>query len=136
MMLPVQLFDTDCRDHAWLNHAFLVIDDSGTICFANRRCEEMLGYVAGELDGQSVENLVPPPERGNHPVLRQRFFKESAPRAMNSNRAVAALKRDGTTIQVIIALSKFYKQRTPFVMAQLFLCDPEMFDQHSSEATR
>ena len=87
----------------------------------------MLGYVSGELIGKSVETLLPIDLRLRHPALRESFFAESIPRPMNSSRAVVALRSDGKAVHVIIALSKFFKEQCAFVMAQLFLCEEEMF---------
>ena len=118
----ITLLNSECRDHAWVNHAFLVIDSDGMIRHANRRCEELLGYCSGELIGKEVDILVPVELRAAHPELRRSFFEQATPRYMNRARSVTALCCDGRQIQVIISLSKFFKEQQAFVMAQLSEC--------------
>ena len=46
--------------------AVVVVDDTGTILYANRLIEQVFGYPPDSLIGQSVELLVPEHGRGEH----------------------------------------------------------------------
>jgi diguanylate cyclase (GGDEF)-like protein/PAS domain S-box-containing protein len=82
----------------------LVASADGKIRHVNRLLEDLLGYSAGELDGQPVELLVPEHLRARHAADRARYAKAPAPRPMGAGIELAARRKDGTQIPVEISL--------------------------------
>ncbi|HSC46780.1 MAG TPA: PAS domain S-box protein, partial [Gammaproteobacteria bacterium] len=86
-------------------NAMLMVDAQGDITLVNRQTEELFGYTRAELVGQSIERLVPPRFRAQHPGLRVGFQREPQMRAMGAGRDLYALRKDGTEIPVEIGLN-------------------------------
>jgi len=86
----------------------LVVDNSGTIVMANTPVEQLLGYGLGELIGQGIEALVPDTVRHRHGKMRQSFTEGAASKALMGigARTVQAARKDGTTFDVEIGLTK------------------------------
>ena len=78
----------------------LAVDRSGTIRFANRRVEELMGYPAGALVGQPIEVLVPAAVRPHHPELRQAFFSVPHERAMGTGRDLFAERSPAVVVSL------------------------------------
>ena len=92
------LFDT-------ASQAIFGIDRQGTISLANRRVEELFGYLPGELIGQAHDILLPEALREKHGQLRERFFQNPARRPMGEGLALQGRRKDGSTIPVEVSLS-------------------------------
>jgi PAS domain S-box-containing protein len=58
--------------------ALLIVNPAGTIVMVNEQTETLFGYTRSELQGQSLEMLLPLRFRGMHATHRQHYF--SAPR--------------------------------------------------------
>jgi protein-histidine pros-kinase len=84
--------------------ALLLADSAGTILFANRQVETLLGYEPAELVGQKIEVLVPDELRALHPAHRADFGTEPRMRAMGSGLELHARHRSGRSIPVEISL--------------------------------
>ncbi len=85
--------------------AALVVDESGTIRFATDHACHMLRYTPGELDGRSVELLVPKRLRLAHIGHRLCFTDDRRTRAMGAGLELFALRKDEVEIGVDISLS-------------------------------
>ncbi len=85
--------------------AVVVIDQSGQINFANIRVQAMLGYLPTELVGQSLRILLPERYRDVHAAHVDRFRDSPSPRIMGAGLELAALRKDGSEIQVEISLN-------------------------------
>ena len=83
----------------------VIVDQRGTIIYANARVTEVLGYSSQELVGQTVETLLPERARDAHPGHRKSFFSQPNTRAMGDALELHALRRDGVEIPVEISLS-------------------------------
>jgi len=83
----------------------VIVDQQGTIIYANARVTEVLGYSSQELLGQTVEVLLPERVRDAHPGHRERFFSQPNARAMGDTLELHALRKDGVEIPVEISLS-------------------------------
>lgn len=83
----------------------VIVDQQGTIIYANARVTNVLGYSNQELVGQTVEVLLPKRARGAHPGHRERFFSQPNARAMGDAFDLYALRKDGVEIPVEISLS-------------------------------
>ncbi len=87
--------------------AVLVIDDEGVIVRANAQAAEIFDYPVEELQGLSIEQLVPEPMRHQHRGLRRQFATDPAVRAMGTGRELLAVRKGGATFPVEVALAPF-----------------------------
>lgn len=99
----------------------IMVNQEGIIMLANPVSEQMFGYGAGELIGQSLENLLPMRYRGEHSHLRQRFNAHPSPRRMGVGRDLMAMKSDGTEFPVEVSLS--YKNTKDGLLVMAFIID-------------
>ncbi len=83
--------------------AVVVVAYDGRIVWANAEAEVTFGWTRAELAGQPIEVLVPPRAQAIHANHRRRFFDTSSPRM---SRDVSAMRRDGTEIDVEVAVSQ------------------------------
>lgn len=87
-------------------NAVLVINGTtGIIRQVNQRATEMFGYEAGDLVGKSMEDLVPVKFRAIHPAYRIGFLNSVRKREMGYHPPIAALRGDGSEIDMAIALT-------------------------------
>ncbi|HEX4213701.1 MAG TPA: PAS domain S-box protein [Candidatus Dormibacteraeota bacterium] len=82
----------------------LVVDLEGTIAYANRQAEEISGYSREELEGMSVDLLVPGRLRGQHVAHREHYNRQPAVRPMGSHLDIRFRKRDGAEFPADISL--------------------------------
>ncbi|HEY6094756.1 MAG TPA: PAS domain S-box protein [Gallionellaceae bacterium] len=85
--------------------AVLMVNDNGTICFANHVAVSMFGYPMEQLIGLGVDELVPAESRAAHAAMRSDFQSTSRSRAMAQGQALHAVNRDGTEFPVEISLT-------------------------------
>jgi PAS domain S-box-containing protein len=83
----------------------VVTDPAGMVVYANPRIEEMSGYAADELVGHPVERLVPTALRPGHDSTHRGFRSEPRPRMMGVAGRLKLQRRDGTLLDVEIALA-------------------------------
>ncbi len=88
--------------------AIVVVNDGGTIEFANRRTEDLFGWPCSELIGQLIEQLVPERMRRSHLDDRSRYIASPSTRPMGSGRELLARRRDGSEFPVEISLSPLH----------------------------
>jgi PAS domain S-box-containing protein len=100
-------------------NAILLVDEQGRIVMANPQTEAMFGYSAEELGGQSMEILVPERFRGRHPAYRQEFHASPQTRAMGKGRELFARRKDGSEVEVEIALNPIHAQDEMLVLATI-----------------
>ena len=88
-----------------LGDGVILADDQGVIVLANRRAEDMYGYLPGELIGQPVESLVPAGLRAAHVSQRAGYARQPTARPMGSRARLAGRRKDGSTFPVRVSLS-------------------------------
>lgn len=86
-------------------HAVVLVDRQGTICQINTQAEKLFGYDASEVMGQKVEQLIPEPSRGRHPLQREEYFAQPTVRPMGAGRDLYGRRKDGSEVPVEIGLS-------------------------------
>jgi PAS domain S-box-containing protein len=99
----------------------IMVNKDGIILLANPVSEQMFGYEAGGLIGQSLENLLPPRYRGGHSHLRKQFNNHPSPRRMGVGRDLMAMKKNGTEFPVEVSLS--YKELDSELLVMAFIID-------------
>jgi len=83
----------------------LVVDRGGVVRAANPRVEELFGWSPEELEGQSVDLLVPEAFRAGHAAHRSRFMADPHNRPMGVGLDLRGRHKDGSTFPVEISLS-------------------------------
>lgn len=84
--------------------ATLVVDESGIVLFAGDQASRMLKYGRGELQGQSVESLMPERFRLAHIGHRLRVTDDRRSRPMGMGLELYALCKDGSECRVDLSL--------------------------------
>lgn len=84
--------------------AAIVTDGDGLIRFVNRAAEELFGYAADELVGNTVEILMPQRHRDKHAHLRGGYNVSPHARPMLSGMELHGCRKDGTSFRAEIAL--------------------------------
>ncbi|AIE86601.1 PAS domain S-box protein [Fimbriimonas ginsengisoli] len=99
----------EARFHALLDaapEAILVVNAlTGMIHRVNENAALLFGYPAAELVGRSVEDLVPLRLRGIHPAYRIGFIASVRKREMGYHPPIFAVRKDGSEVEVAIALT-------------------------------
>jgi PAS domain S-box-containing protein len=85
--------------------AMLVVDDKGVIRFANQQAAPLFGYSRAELEGLSVDVLVPEQFRRTHKGHRDSYGHSPSPRGMGVGMDLSARRKDGSVLPVEISLS-------------------------------
>lgn len=83
----------------------VVADREGRIYQANRQVEHLLGYTAGELEGQAFAALCPPELRHGLELERERFFQTQSPQVYGSHGSFRVVAKDGRLIPVELSIS-------------------------------
>lgn len=85
--------------------AMLIIDDAGTICYANRQLSTLFGYEHADVIGQSIEMLMPERFRSRHIGHRQSYISNVRVRPMGAGLELFGRRRDGGEFPVEISLA-------------------------------
>lgn len=85
----------------------IISDEQGIILDANPYATRMFGFDPNELNGKTIELLVPPQLRERHVKYREGYVKHPVPRAMGSNFNLLAVKKNGDQFPVEISLTYF-----------------------------
>jgi two-component system, NarL family, sensor histidine kinase DevS len=83
----------------------VVVDEAGTILFANPMAEQLFEYERNDLVGRSVDLLVPDALRGGHVARRDAYAERPQTRPMGAGLELRARRRSGTEFPVEISLS-------------------------------
>jgi PAS domain S-box-containing protein len=83
----------------------VLVDRQGKVRLLNKSAQEMFGYARDELDGESVDVLLPESVRGDHAARRASFAASPRPRPMGADKDLRALRKDGTEFPVDISLT-------------------------------
>jgi PAS domain S-box-containing protein len=84
--------------------AILLTDSQGIIRSANPRAAELFGHSIAELEGKSVESLIPERFRPHHPHHRDNYNAHPRERQMGAGLNLFGLRKNGTEFPVDIML--------------------------------
>jgi len=105
------LQDKEIRLRSVVNNAvdgIITIDDHGIIESFNPAAEQIFGYTAPEVIGQSIKELMPEPDRSLHDQYLKNYLQTGQGNIMGNGREVTAVRKDGTTFPLDLGLSEFY----------------------------
>jgi PAS domain S-box-containing protein len=85
--------------------AMVIIDQLGTIRFANRQLTSLFGYEHDDIVGRRIELLIPERFRDRHVGHRDEYVRSLSVRPMGSGLDLYARRQDGTEFPVEISLS-------------------------------
>lgn len=97
----------------------IVVDEGGRMQLVNAEAERVLGYRQGELAGRKVELLVPRASRSAHAWWRQSLEWHEGWRLMARGRDINARRKDGSLLQVEVALRPLQIMEQMFVVVSL-----------------
>jgi diguanylate cyclase (GGDEF)-like protein/PAS domain S-box-containing protein len=100
-------------------NAMVMVDRRGTIALVNSQTVKMFGYSREELNGQSVEMLIPKRFRGGHPEHRKEFSFSPRARPMGAGRDLYAVRKDGSEFPVEIGLNPIETEDGLLVMSAI-----------------
>lgn len=86
------------------SEGIVIANQDGAIVFANRAARGMFGDDSW-LDGKTVEDLIPSPQRRHHESLREAYHAAPSHRRMGQGRELNALRSDGSIFPVEISLN-------------------------------
>jgi two-component system, sensor histidine kinase len=99
--------------------AMIIIDDTGTIRFANRQVSALFGYNHHDIIGLRVEQLMPERFRSRHTEHRDGYRAALRPRAMGEGLALFGRRLDGSEFPVEISLSPIHNGAQALIAAAI-----------------
>lgn len=99
--------------------AMVMVDRGGRIVLANLQTERLFGYRREELEGESVDLLVPKRFRVAHSANRAAYFEDPRIRNMGEGLELFGLRKDGTEFPVEISLSPVNTEMGVFVTSAI-----------------
>ncbi|MDE2050867.1 MAG: PAS domain S-box protein, partial [Gammaproteobacteria bacterium] len=99
--------------------AMVVVDDSGTVRYANRQVSALFGYTHDDVIGRPVELLMPERFRGRHADHRNHFVANLRVRPMAQGLELYGRRADGSEFPVEISLSPIDAGARPLFAAAI-----------------
>ncbi len=97
----------------------MVVEASGKIELSNPAADRILGYARGELEGLSVDALLPVGKQEQHTRLREEYLQEPEARKMGEGRELLAMKKDGSKISVEVGLNPYVDQGRQLILVSI-----------------
>jgi PAS domain S-box-containing protein len=95
----------------------ILTNQHGLISLVNPAAERMFGYESKELEGSSIEVLIPDHLRVRHKSMRTDFYKMPTNRVMGHGRDLHGKRKDGSDMPVEVSLSFYRREEQLFVIA-------------------
>lgn len=95
----------------------VVVDQGGRIIRVNAKALEVFGYAPGELDGQTVEILMPEAMRSRHVERRAHYVENTYARPMSYSLGLKGLKKGGAEFDVEVGLSPLQTREGLLIIA-------------------
>ncbi len=95
----------------------ILCDQYGIIKIANQAACHQFGYRREELEGQTIEMLIPARYRHGHRNYRKEYGQNPQPRPMGQGRDLLGLRKDGSEFPVEVSLSPARIDNEDMVMA-------------------
>jgi two-component system, sensor histidine kinase PdtaS len=115
-------------------NAMVMINQAGMIEMVNAQAERVFGYERSEMLGRSVEMLVPPRYRPNHPGLRGSFFGKPPSPPADAGHDLYGLKKDGSEFPVEIGLNPIETEDGTMVLSAIVDISDRRLKEESIQA--
>jgi diguanylate cyclase (GGDEF)-like protein/PAS domain S-box-containing protein len=109
--------------------AIIISDEEGIIQLMNARAEDLFGYQRSEVEGKSIEILIPERYHKAHVRQRDEFIQESRSRPMGQGQQLIAKRKDGSEFSVDVGLNLIHTNQGTLVMSYLV----DITDRKSAE---
>ena len=86
-------------------NAMLVVREDGSIESVNTAATKLFGYTWDQMVGMNVDQLLPTPLRNGHQHLRRSYLEMPKARPMGQDKALSAIRADGTAFPVEVGLN-------------------------------
>ena len=109
-----QLADETLLNQTIIQHAIdgiVTINADGIIQSFNPAAERLFGYPAAEVIGRNVNILMPDWQRRRHDDYIRNYQRTREPRIIGQSREVTAQHRNGSPIDIRLAVAEFYLNR-------------------------
>lgn len=103
------LRESESRLRAILNaaiDAIIIIDEHGAIETFNPAAEKMFGYVAREIVGENIKQLMPAPYRDEHDHYLRHYLATGERKIIGIGREVVGQRKDSTTFPMELTVSE------------------------------
>jgi PAS domain S-box-containing protein len=100
-------------------NAMVMIGPNGKIEMVNAQAERLFGYERAEMLGQNIELLIPQRFKGNHPKLRDGYFRKPESRPMGVGRDLYGMKKDGSEFPIEIGLNPIETDEGKMVLSAI-----------------
>jgi PAS domain S-box-containing protein len=97
----------------------VMTDSAGLIVLCNAETEKMFGYASGELNGRSIDILVPAASRSRHVADRSGYVAHPTKRQMGAGRDLRGVRKDGSEFSVEIGLNHLQNKSGMFVVGTI-----------------
>lgn len=103
------IHDTEERMRAILETAvegIITIDERGVIELLNPAAERIFGYLASEIVGHNVSELMPHPFRAEHDTYIANYLRTGRAKVIGIGRESVGLRKDGTAFPMELSISE------------------------------
>lgn len=100
-----------------ISEGIVIVDETQTIVATNSSTETLFGFKKGELNGKSLNILIPSNYHSNHGTHFKSFYKKSEKRSMGHGRNLFGLHKTGKQFPVEVGLNPFTIGAMKYVMA-------------------
>ncbi|MBK7762004.1 MAG: PAS domain S-box protein [Bacteroidetes bacterium] len=102
-------------EHA--TESIIVTNPKGEIQVINPATQKLFNYVSSELEGKTIECLIPSRIAERHVAYRESYNHNPHPRSMGEGRDLFARKKDGSEFPVEISLTPFEFHNQQYIIA-------------------
>ena len=100
-----------------ISEGIIIVDESQQIVASNSSTESLFGYAEGELNGATLDVLIPKNYHQKHSGHFKSFYQKSEKRTMGHGRNLYGLHKNGTQLPVEVGLNPFTIYGKKYVMA-------------------